>query len=291
MKPLLAVALSCLAAVAAAAESDPLALAPSRFAALDGAKVHYKVLGQGEPALVLVHGWTCNLGFWKGQAGPLSSVARVVAVDLPGHGESDKPEIVYTIALFARAVDAVLRDAGVEKAVLVGHSMGTPVVWQFARRFPEKTLALVAVDGSFRAFVTTEAERRRWAERYKGQDYKTAMAGVVDNLIGTIGDRALAREIKTEMLKTPQHVASSAAYEMSDPKVYVTEPKLAVPVLAVYAAAPHWSAAYRKAIEAFIPKLDYQTMSGVGHFLMMEKPAEFNRRLLAFLRLQGLLRE
>jgi pimeloyl-ACP methyl ester carboxylesterase len=213
---------------------------------------------------------------------------RVVAIDLPGHGASDTPEIAYTMPLFARAIDAVLRDAKVDQAVLAGHSMGTPVVWQFARLYPAKTLALVAVDGSFRAFVTTEADRQRWAARYKGQDYKTAMAGVVDNLIGRIADAALAREIKTEMLKTPQHVASSAAYEMSDPKAYATEPELAVPVLAVYAAAPHWSASYRKAIEVFLPRLDYQTMSGVGHFLMMEKPADFNRRLLAFLRAQGL---
>jgi pimeloyl-ACP methyl ester carboxylesterase len=58
----------------------------------------------------------------------------------------------------------------------------------------------------------------------------------------------------------------------------------------VYSDAPHWTAGYRKAIEVFIPKLDYQTMTGVGHFLMMEKPAEFNRRVLAFLRAQGLLK-
>lgn len=290
MSSLLGAMLSSFAAVGAAADSD-LASAPSRFATLDGARIHYKILGQGEPTLVLVHGWTCNLGFWKGQAGPLATAMRVVAIDLPGHGLSDKPEIVYTMPLFARAVDAVLRDAKIEKAVLAGHSMGTPVVWQFARLFPAKTLALVAVDGSFRAFVTTEEDRQKWASRYKGQDYKTAMATVVDNLIGTIDDAALAREIKTEMLKTPQHVASSAAYEMSDPKVYVTEPKLGVPVLAVYAAAPQWSLGYKKAIEAFIPKLDYQTISGVGHFLMMEKPADFNRRLLTFLRAQGLLRE
>ncbi len=290
MRSLLGAMLSSFATIAAAADSD-LASAPSRFATLDGAKVHYKVLGQGEPTLVLVHGWTCNLGFWKGQAGPLSTAMRIVAIDLPGHGESDRPEIAYTMPLFARAVDAVLRHAKIEQAVLAGHSMGTAVVWQFARLVPAKTLALIAVDGSFRAFVTTEADRQKWAARYKGQDYKTAMAGVIDNLIGKLEDPSLAREIKTEMLKTPQHVASSAAYEMSDPRIFTTEPKLGVPVLAIYADAPHWSANYKKAIEAFIPKLDYQTMSGVGHFLMMEKPADFNRRVLTFLRAQGLLRE
>ncbi len=50
----------------------------------------------------------------------------MITVDLPGHGESDKPQIAYTMDLFARAVEAVMRDAGVDQAVLVGHSMGTP---------------------------------------------------------------------------------------------------------------------------------------------------------------------
>src|SRR5262245_3963598 len=92
-----------LSAAAGATEPD-FGSAPSRFATLDGAKVHYKILGHGEPTLVLVHGWTCNLGFWDAQA-PLSAQMRVVAIDLPGHGRSDQPEIAYTIPLFARAVD------------------------------------------------------------------------------------------------------------------------------------------------------------------------------------------
>jgi pimeloyl-ACP methyl ester carboxylesterase len=58
----------------------------------------------------------------------------VLPVDLPGHGLSDKPEIRYTLALFARAVTAVLDDAGVQKAAVVGHSMGGMVAYEFAGR-------------------------------------------------------------------------------------------------------------------------------------------------------------
>ena len=282
-----ALAVAFLSAVVSSAPSkDPIAAAPSRYASYAGMRVHYKLLGAGEPTLVLVHGWTCNLGFWSGQA-PLARSARLLLVDLPGHGESDKPELTYTMELMARAVDAVLKDAGVAQAVLVGHSMGTPVVWQFSRFFPDKTRALIAVDGAFRSSFKTQEERERWAARHKGADYKTSMAARLDGLIGRTAAPPLRARIKAEMLKTPQHVAASAAYEMTDPAVYVTEPRIAVPVLGVYTGS--WPADYRTAIEAFIPGLEYQTIAGVGHFLMMERPDDFNARLLAFLRRQGLL--
>jgi len=285
MRRLAAAAMLTLPLVPAHAQ-DPIAKAPSRFADLEGLKLHYKVLGKGEPTLVLVHGWTCNLGFWKGQA-PLAESMRLVLVDLPGHGMSDKPERTYSMELMAHAVDAVLRDAKIEQAVLAGHSMGTPVVWQFSRLYPEKTQALIAVDGAFRTMFKTQEDRDKWASRYRGPDYKTSMAAMLDGLIGKTAAPALRDEIKSQMLQTPQHVAASAAFEMSDPKVYESEPKLTVPVLGVYAA--YWPADYKKTIEAFIPKLDYKTVEGAGHFLMMEKPEATNELVRTFLRQQGLL--
>ena len=268
--------------------ADRIAQAPSFFATFDGLKVHYKVLGSGQPTLLLVHGWTCNLGFWKGQAS-LSDEMRVVLVDLPGHGRSDKPERAYSMELMARALDAVLSDAKIEKAVLVGHSMGTPVVWQFSRLHPEKTQALIAVDGSFRSNFKTQEERERWASRNKGGgDYKTRMASRLDGLIGTTAAPQLRDEIKAEMLRTPEHVAASCSYEMTDPKVYVKDPPIGVPVLGVYTS--QWPKDYRPEIAGFIPKLDYRTLDGAGHFLMMERPDAFNDLVRAFLRQQGLLK-
>src|SRR5262249_33809666 len=118
---------------------DPTEKAPSHFAKVDGHKVHYKSLGEGKTALVLVHGWTCDLTVWRFQVPALEGKVHVLLIDLPGHGQSDKPKIEYTMDLFARAIDAVMKDAGVEEAVLAGHSMGTPVVRQFYRLYPKKT--------------------------------------------------------------------------------------------------------------------------------------------------------
>ena len=88
------------------APAEPLASAPSRFASLDGIRIHYKSLGEGSEALVFVHGWSCNLDFWRYQVPAFSGKARLLLIDLPGFGESDRPRLAYTMNLFARSVDA-----------------------------------------------------------------------------------------------------------------------------------------------------------------------------------------
>src|SRR6185295_15297894 len=99
----------------------------SRFAKLDDARIHYVYYGKGDEALVLIHGWTQSADAWRDNVADLSKRNRVIVLELPGHGQSDKPQTTYNMEYFARAVDAVMRDAKVKRAVLVGHSMGTPV--------------------------------------------------------------------------------------------------------------------------------------------------------------------
>src|SRR6266511_2823266 len=110
------------AALSQAKESPP----QDRFAKLDTIRVHYRNYGEGKEAVVFVHGWSCNLNFWKANIPAFVNQSRVIAIDLPGHGESDKPQVTYSMDLFAQAIDAVLQDAKVERATLIGHSMGTP---------------------------------------------------------------------------------------------------------------------------------------------------------------------
>src|ERR1051325_7022748 len=91
----------------------------SRFAKLDDARVHYVNYGKGDEALVLIHGWTQNADAWRDNIPDLAKRNRVIVVELPGHGQSDKPQTNYSMEYFARAVDVVTRDAKVKRAVLV----------------------------------------------------------------------------------------------------------------------------------------------------------------------------
>src|SRR5262245_19765243 len=88
-----------------------LAQAKYHFATFGTNKVHFAVEGKGQHTLVLVHCWSGNLDFWREQVPALTDKARLVLIDLPGHGQSDKPHTAYTMDFFAEAVLAVMRDA------------------------------------------------------------------------------------------------------------------------------------------------------------------------------------
>ncbi len=262
-------------------------LGVSRYATLDGYRVHYVDHGKGKQALVFVHGWTCNVDFWKAQTPAFEGKTRVILVDLLGHGQSDKPQITYTMDLFARAVDAVLRDAGVDHAVIVGHSMGTPVMREFYRKYPQKTLGLVIVDGPLRAFLDKKM-MDEFIGALRGADYKAQASGFVDGMLGPQISPQLGDEIKKAMLSTPQYVAVSAMEAMADKAIWKQD-KINVPVLAILAKSPFWPADNEQFFRSLVPKLEYQMWEGPGHFLMMEKPKEFNDAVAAFLTKNALL--
>src|SRR5438132_1528114 len=163
--------------------SNTSANGESHFTTLDGARIHYVNYGKGSEALVLIHGWTMNLDSWRDQVSDFAKRNRVIVIELPGHGQSDKPQITYSMDLFARAVDAVMRDAKVKRAVLVGHSMGTPVARQFYRKYPEKTLAIVIVDGSLRP-LGDRAFMGRLIAGFRGPNYRDAVGQMLTAISG-----------------------------------------------------------------------------------------------------------
>ena len=262
----------------------------SSFVKLDGMRVHYLSAGKGDEALVFVHGWTCNASFWRMQTPAFEARTRVIALDLPGHGQSDKPEkVAYTMDLFARATEAVMRDAGVRRAVLVGHSMGVPVIRQFYRKYPEKTLALVLVDGGLKPFAPLSV-MEQWVAPLRGPNYKEAASKFVEGMLAPVHSEAVRAEIRATMLSAPQHVLVGAMEGMIDEAVW-KEDQIKVPVLAVLARSPFWPPDSEQVFRKIAPDLDYRMWDGVSHFLMMDKPDEFNRALADFISGRKLLRQ
>jgi len=277
-----------ISATTAKARKSSVSEGKSHHATLDGSRIHYKSYGKGREAIVLIHGWTCNLDFWRDQIPDLSKRNRVVAIDLPGHGQSDKPQIPYSMDLFARAVDAVMRDAQVERAVLVGHSMGTPIARQFYRKYPQKTLAIVNVDGPFSPFDKNLIGGLLAGVR--GPNYKEVGRQTFAAMAGPNASPELKVRIVAAFINPPQHVVVSAMEGMADESIWGPD-KINVPVLAIMARGPFWAADTEQIFRSIAPNLDFQMWDGVGHFLMMEKPKQFNNAVLAFLDKNSLLKK
>ena len=253
----------------------------SKFASLGDTKIYYMNYGQGSEALVLIHGWSQSIDAWRDQVPEFAKRNRVIAIDLPGHGESDKPKTKYSMEYFARAIEAVMRDAKVNRAVLVGHSMGTPIARQFYRKYPSKTLAIVIVDSALKPFADAPA-MNRLVEGLRSPNYKDVIAQMFTGLMGPNMKPEIKERISASTSNTPQYVLVSAMEGMADPSIWEDD-KIDVPVLAIMAKSPFYPPNIEALTRPLVPNLDFQMWEGVGHFLMMEKPAEFNAAVIAFL--------
>jgi Predicted hydrolases or acyltransferases (alpha/beta hydrolase superfamily) len=255
------------------------------FADFKGNKVYFKSFGKGKKAIVFVHGWTCNSEFWKDSYVAFPKY-RTLAIDLPGHGQSDKPKTDYTMNFFAKSIAAVMEKANVQQAVLVGHSMGTPVIRQFYRLYPEKTLGLVIVDGALRPYLEEEIFEEFFAP--VRANYKENAPNFIDGMLMSVKDEKLKQRIREAMLATPDYVALSAMDAMGDEKIWEKD-QIKVPVLAIMAPSPAWKDDEKEFFQSIAPNLDFRMWQGYSHFLMMEEPALFNKTVKLFITKNKLL--
>jgi len=173
---------------------------------LDGHRIVYEARGSGSAALVMVHGWTCDRTLWKPQMDALSKSFRTVTLDLPGHGESDKPEdVVYSWKLFARAVLRVMDSAGVKRAVLAGHSMGLPVIREVFAEAPDRVAGMVSVDGALLRVSTNGM-----ADRFTGESGVENRRKFIESFFVPDTPLDVRAAVIRSMLRPPEYVAVSA---------------------------------------------------------------------------------
>jgi sigma-B regulation protein RsbQ len=262
----------------------------SHFAKFETNKIHYVTLGKGRHTLVFVHGWAGNTGFWREQVPAVSDKAKLILIDLPGHGRSDKPWTDYTLDYFARGVIAVMRDARVNKATLIGHSMGVPVICRVYAQAPGKVAGLLAVDGFLRRPEFKPEEAEKFVAPFGKPEYRSYVTNFIQSMFPNPATRAVRDETVAEILTTPQHVMASAMEQMFDSRQADWKlQSLSVPVLILNAPNPFWTPEYVAYARALSPKTDYRVIEGTGHFLMLEKPAAFNEALVSMLRKFGLV--
>jgi len=262
----------------------------SHYLSIGAERVHYVTAGRGRYTLVLVHGWACHLGFWREQVATLADQARLILIDLPGHGRSDKPQTAYTLDFFAKAVLTILQKEQVEKATFIGHSMGAAAICRVVHQAPEKVAGLVSVDGLLCRPPGSPAEGLALVGGFGSPHYREHAAGFISTFFPFPGTEVLRAEITAEMLQTPQHVMLGGMLALLSPdQPDWALPHVAGPVLVINAPRPWWTPAFESYVRSLSSQSEYRLMDGVSHFPMLEKPAEFNALLTNWLRKQGLI--
>ena len=262
----------------------------SHFARNGTNRIHYATAGGGSETVVLIHGWGGNTHFWREQVPALQDKARLVLVDLPGHGESDSPQVDYSMDYFAQAVLEVMRDAKVAKATLIGHSMGVVVLCRMYALAPDRVAGLVAVDGILRRPKMDPDQAEKFAAKYRTPEYREQVKSFVGAMYPNPGTETLRDWTVAEILKTPQYVLSGAMDGMFKTNQPWDLHEVKVPLIVINAKNPMWTKDYETYARSLSRRTEYQTIEGTGHFVMLEKPAEFNALLVKTLENEHLIR-
>lgn len=260
----------------------------TRYAPFETGRIFYDDVGEDEPAaLVLVHGWSADMSVWSENLGELSASIRTIAIDLPGHGESRGPARGYSMEYLARAVHAVIENAGVEFPILVGHSSGTSVIRQYYRMYPEKVAGLIVVDGALQQTMTP-AMLDDFVTLMQGKNSRQAILDHIEGMLLEDMDPELKEQLIDTMLSTPRTVQIDSLRSAASPGIFGDDP-IEVPLLLVLSDAdPSWSRSYENYVRLIAPQVEYQKLRGVGHFLMMDAPERFNETVIEFLQDEGL---
>lgn len=243
----------------------------------DGQEIHYHVEGQGEPALVFVHCWACDRHLWDEQVAAFAPRHRVVTLDLAGHGESGRTRAEWTIPAFGEDVRAVVEALDLRSVVLIGHSLGGPVILEAATRMPARVAALVPVDTLLNVGERSQPEEVDAFLAPFRADYKAASAKFVREwMFVPASDPKLVQRIAAQ--------AASAAPEMSIDTLrhawlYDARPALRQIKAPIRALNADKFPTHLDAARAEAPQFDAVIMTGVGHYLMLEDPQRFDRML------------
>jgi pimeloyl-ACP methyl ester carboxylesterase len=243
----------------------------------DGVEIIFDVCGSGEPAVVLVHGWSCDSSYWRDQLEPLSRHYRVITLDLAGHGDSGAERREWTIASFGSDVATVVAHLGLRDVVLVGHSMGGDVVLEAARQLAKRVRGIVWVDtyNQLNRFSTPQQVRARMAP-FETNFVQTTRQ-FVRRMFAANADAMLIERVVADMSAAPPHVALAAmqsawTYGSHVPGLLRS---LGIPIAAINPEDP---ASDLKSMHEH--GIDVTCISGAGHFVMMEQPQRFNECLL-----------
>lgn len=249
---------------------SPAAVSP------DGLEIRFDVAGSGSPAIVFVHGWSCDRTYWREQMVTFADRHLVVAIDLGGHGESGIGRTAWTMPAFGDDVVAVTDQLGLERLVLVGHSMGGDVVTEAAVRLGDRVAGVVWVD-TYQTLedVRTADELEAFVAPFR-RDFRGETRWFVRDMFSPTADRDLAEQVAEDMASAPPEIALDAlAYSMgNDGPVLDALARLTVPVVAINPddePTDVESLARRGVRTVIVP--------GVGHFSMLEDPARFDAAL------------
>jgi len=269
--------------------------ATNGHANVNGASLYYEITGKGTP-IVFLHGFTCDHRNWDPQVKYFSKKFKVITYDARGHGQSSMPDTIpYS---YADDLAALMDYLKIEKAVVVGHSMGGTPAFFYAFNHPERVLALVLAEGGAFISDTTLISPKNLQDYFSGFSYvynvfqkegieKARAAWLTINPIKNAAENPLS----SDLIKTMINDYSGWHWHNRDRSTSNPDGtpelmgKLKTPTLIITGDLSH--AVIKQLVAAqnkYIPNSKKVVLSNSNHMLNLENPDQFNSELLIFLK-------
>jgi pimeloyl-ACP methyl ester carboxylesterase len=288
------------ATVAAASQASAnRAAIESRFAEVDGIKIHYLAAGRG-PVVILLHGYTQTSRMWKPLIPKLSDKFTVVAPDLPGIGDSGIPQDGLDMKNAAIRIHSLAKSLGISKARVIGHDIGLMVAYAYAAQFPSEVEKLVVMDAFLPGVPGWELaydSPNFWHFRFHGPTPEALVQGREKiyfayfwNDLAADKNRSLGESDRASYVSAysrPGRMRAGWAYFASWPDTakdfaQMAETPLNMPVLSI-AGEKASAAILGPQMKRVATDVKVIELKGCGHWLMEERPQETMNAIVAFL--------
>ena len=265
-----------------------------RYLEIDSVRTRYWSGGSSGPPVVLLHGIGAFSETWLMNFDALSRVHRVFAVDIPGHGYTDRSRNSYTIEYYAHFIDAFITSQNIDRVHLIGNSFGGGIALQYAKSFTEKTDKIVLVANPcfgkllLHSRGDEESRRKRSVNILKGILYDTdridpAMREILIGMYSRMGTIPHAGRAVHDILRRYTNIFGIRPRYMREFERKIQEVEAAT--LIVWGEndrvipLQHGVVGQKRMHNAVL-----HTMKDCGHMPQVEHPDEFNRIVLDFLK-------
>jgi len=246
----------------------------------DGVEIHFDRQGDGSPTLIFIHGWANDRSIWEAQVAHFSEKYTVVNIDLPGFGESGNNRQHFTIRSFGEDVATVIRKLNLEQVVLIGFSMGAPVVIETANRVPELTTGVVLIDSlsdveaKISQSAISDTENFLMELVANPTNDQLVSGGFYTKNTETSFQRVLAMLQDAPRIGWRESLLDSMKWENEDCIKSISQ--LQVPIIAINSEYPPTEV---ETFRRYAPSFQAKIVTDTGHLVMWDAPEEFNRLL------------
>jgi len=255
---------------------------------INGISINYRDEGRGIP-VILIHAFPMNQAMWDDQVLALAPICRVITMDLRGFGASDVPFGPYWMALMASDVRGLMADLAIERAVLVGLSMGGYVAMSFYRNFPDTVSGLVLAD-TRAAADNAEGRERRIASARKAE--RDGVESIVDEMVQVLLSQTsidtrpdVANRVRQIALQNrPEGLAAAQRGMAARPDSTEMLAGAACPALVIVGTDDRLSPPDEaRGWQERMPDSRLAMIPGAGHLSNIEQPDHFNRIVADFI--------